>query len=1181
MTTNQKATRHLVLKAIPKGISDEEVRELLSDYGNVTNCNFHSKQEMNIKMAFISYETVDEAVHAQQNLFHYKFKYHNQLLDCHFNSKYEQRLSSYAKVARKFVNRIETNTSDFRDESKDRETIRALVTHVENAKYFWAQAVPDVDAKKAQQMTAAINAYCESVVNGENGMEQDAQTTCYAAKFADGKWYRVEVKDKSEDPVHILFVDYGNTSSERLNNLIPLPERLCGPALCHKYCLEDAEFHFTNPASERKRVTLISNTIFDKYVILTFVHKHSTDPDCSVVSVEVPSVSGASLKLTEELDKYELTFSMTTAGRSDSSNQSANSISSASQTAQQPLYCSHANIPCDHTSYHSNMMLLMPKHLSTDCTALVSQGTQQPSPLAQLSSPLYQNQFTFPTTSTLLQTQQPQQQQPEQQQQQQQQQQQLHPPQLQQQEINSAFQTYQKYPVPSQLGNPLSPPVVSSSVHSEQLCHPSYDPLHGPGIIIRYRQELEDMDERIKATSGRVISLEAQNSELRRKIDQLESPVGCQQLFDRMTDKLVHFLSAKKEVYSGQDVPSPLSDIAKEVLSNRNRFSLSQMSEVVEFRAIQHQLADLITQIRSHSEGEESPSLSQLITQRNECRGKLIHSIDSLVETLCAFPLEERMEALNAIKERLVQIPSYNQDAKLDAKHLDLSVCLETFESVQSLDTSEMKLGLEGELGLDELCAKIQRFGGLYQRLWSLDPNLEIGEERGAGFSELVHAIIHTSDTEIAALEVMKDVHLERKETASSSLTEAVAYELKRELSEVNSIKSSLVPELLTELGFLQTCESNPPSLTELLATRKKIKKMRSDLRHLRVDLKEAVEDSDFETSSAIETNVYSLLGKFHHLLLREHEQLLCISELAASHFAELPILYPDLSLLRQIEFGPIYMPSWEEDYFGELKEVVFFPESTYLTTFNEEQCLLREFELVSPSHQLILAKNVTILCQIQCGSVLSCDAMFFNKSGTKAFLKQPTIEGKNVSEYFCAVQSCDLSKKHVLLQILKGLVSIHGSGLHCRRLTEMEIFVNGLDVLITNIELVTAPEGIDLYEMQKRDLFNFSTLTLSLFLCYERNFLDTRANIYSIVDLVRTSGLEQSTLDFVLNVLEESSTALSLVQHGYFNELSVTRNASPCDRECLESFDNFMLKEEVGGNDDEVELLMTQPLPL
>ena len=804
----------------------------------------------------------------------------------------------------------------------------------------------------------------------------------------------------------------------------------------------------------------------------------------------------------------------------------------------------YAYTPQEQTQYQQPMyetsLNLSSNYVTSNTQTFVSQATQQPSPLTHFNS----NHFNFPTS-----------------------QQQLAYPQ------NSAFESYLKDSTSNPLFSPpLQPPPTSHSTSKKMdpfTRQGYFDPLHGPELINRYRQELEDIDDRMKATTGRVISLEERNLELLTMIEDFESPLGFQGLLDLMVEKLTEFHDVKRQLYS-TPYPSSLADIAKEVLSNRSRFSLSQMSEVVEMRSVQNQLAALVAQIRSTSQEDESPSLNQLITQRNECRFKLITCMSDLIETLSQLSLEERKEELNAVKERLTKIPGYIAER---TKQIDLNVCLETFESVQSFDTKEFMVEQEEETGLDELCAKLQVSFRFYNTLLSLDHNEDIGEEGGSNSSELIHKIIQTADGEIAALKSMQDVQSDRVSTASSSLTQAVAYELERELAEVESIETTLIPRLKSELKSLQIWEATPPSLDKLLRYRKEIKKLRADLRHLRVDMKEVVEDPTAGNLSEMELNVKTHLSNFHQLLLVEHEEILSISDLYDMHYSELATLHPELGLERQIEFGQVYMHFWEEDYFGDFEEVSLFSEPTNLTTFSDEKCLLREFKITSVEQQNSFANSVNKLTQIDHESVLKCDAMFFIKSGTKAFLKHPVIEGTDILEYVLLDASQKKSTQLLLLEILHGLTAIHNSGLYCRHLNEKgDIFVNNSLVLITSIELLSQVSDIELRAHQRNDLLQFCTLILSLLSCYENSFLNSKVGDWNIEAVVRKSGLEEGTLHFVLDVLNESSTPSNLVKHFYFNNIPQT---APIVKKSI--IEVFLYSS--GDEDEEVEKLMNPSL--
>ena len=1130
---NTDPTKDLVVKNIPKEIPDKDILDLFSEFGTLTQSKFHSKPEIKVKMVFITYKTLEQAKTAYTHLDNYKLKGYQRFLKCVYNyhDYFKPSSSKFTKGTLLSSEPMSTSSTSFPNSSTkahspdgNSKMTCVLVTHLEDMRVFWGQPVLQEQDKQAQEIAEQVNSYCQSVLNGEKKIYEDKGDTprhnpiYYAAKFADGKWYRVEVQQRGEGNALVLFIDYGNSSTEQMNQLILLPKQLCFPPICSKFAILDSQAASFNIKS-----------IFDKYIHIIHIEAHPTDPICSIVKISsVGGVECSEDRPRTSLQSYKI-LSKATSEVSDSSAShfaytSYSNQGSQSYQTQQEQTQYNMNTPTLHTSINTSSPM---------------QQQQQPNRLASNTqlTPQFGNVFTFPTASV---AQDPQQNVPIQQ---------PLPPQYQHQpqpqpqhpQQTSAFQAYQKGISPE---SPLQA-ISTISKLDQRYPHPKYDPLHGPELLNRYRQELEDVDDRMKATSGRVITLEAVNLELRDENKFLNSPESFQKLLHTMTGKVREFLKIKREMYSIEEVSS-LREIAQEVLSNRGRMSLSQMSEVVEVHSLQDQLADLTDLIRNNSTIEEP--LGQLIVQRDECRSKLITAISSLIETFENFPLEESCEELNARRERLTQVPGYTH---VEPKPIDLTVCLETYESVQSFDWRELKLGQDEEEGLEELTARLAGSLKFYQKLVSMDPSEDVdGDEED--FALLVHKIIQTADSDISALKSMEDVHAERRKTASSSLMQAMTYELNRELDEVQSIQASILPQLLLDLDRLQTWQSNTPSLTKLLALRKEIKKVRAGLRHLRVDFQEAFEESQQESIFMIENNIRSVLENFHQLLLREHEELWHLAEQASLHFSELSILYPDLGLLRQIKFGPIFNSGWEQDYFGELEEVNIFQEPTYQTIFNSDKCLLREIKLSSVEQQSVLANNVTKLYNIQHKAVLKCDAFFFNKSGLKAFLKHPSIEGVNIIDFFQANQSSEVSIKWLFSQILHGLSAIHESGLNCKSLTGKDIFISTdqLSVLITSLDLLSEASGQQSQLMHQFDLFNFCTLALSLLTSYEQDVLNLQpANIET---LIRDSGLDDCTISFLLLTISKTTTAPFLANQAYFDELA--QSTKSLEQICVKS---------------------------
>ncbi|XP_074764555.1 tudor domain-containing protein 1 [Athene noctua] len=214
------------------------------------------------------------------------------------------KILTYEKLAVKEVLQDENNFPDKSDEKETSlanwklielaidETVLVCVTEVVSPDLFYAVPVQIKDQEKLHRQFIELNSYCKSCEN--RPFKPKLGEACCARFSGDGHWYRALVLQIYQSVVKVLYVDYGNTETLPLSEVLPITDSYLKlpfqTIMCSLAGIKKAEW--TPLLLDKMRVMLLN-----KYFTITV---KGINGKVNLVTVEEPCVNG-SLNVADKL----------------------------------------------------------------------------------------------------------------------------------------------------------------------------------------------------------------------------------------------------------------------------------------------------------------------------------------------------------------------------------------------------------------------------------------------------------------------------------------------------------------------------------------------------------------------------------------------------------------------------------------------------------------------------------------------------------------------------------------------------------------------------------------------------------------------------------------------------------------------------------------------------------------
>nr|KAF6419498.1 serine/threonine kinase 31 [Rousettus aegyptiacus] len=408
-----------------------------------------------------------------------------------------------------------------------------------------------------------------------------------------------------------------------------------------------------------------------------------------------------------------------------------------------------------------------------------------------------------------------------------------------------------------------------------------------------------------------------------------------------------------------------------------------------------------------------------LIAKRNEVQQKLYMAVEVFILEVDELPLNKRLKTLQDLSASLEAV--YGQanegtnseeilkkfyDWKCDKREEFTSVRSETEVSLQRLMAwfqSTLKafdLSVEESLTFEDTIGNIDEI--LEKTESSICKELEISlVEQGDADKEI---ILNTYS------QVLQKIHSEERLIATVQSKYKHSIEFKKQIIE---------------------CLNNSPNLDHLLSIKKTLKSLKARLRWKLVEknnLEESDDDHDGSEIEKIKQEITQLRKSVFQEIYREQEEYEKLNSLVQKWFPELPLLHPEIGLLKYMNSGGLLTMSLERDLLdAEPMKELSSKRPLVCSEINGQIILLKGYSVDVDTEARVIQRAATYHrawreAKEESG-LLPLIFLFLCKSDPMAYLMVPYYPRANLS----AVQASMPLTSEEALKVMKGVAQ----GLH------------------------------------------------------------------------------------------------------------------------------------------------------
>ncbi|XP_006146749.1 serine/threonine-protein kinase 31 [Tupaia chinensis] len=407
-----------------------------------------------------------------------------------------------------------------------------------------------------------------------------------------------------------------------------------------------------------------------------------------------------------------------------------------------------------------------------------------------------------------------------------------------------------------------------------------------------------------------------------------------------------------------------------------------------------------------------------LIAQRNEVHQKLCMAVEVFILEIDELPLTKRLEKLQNLSTSLEAVygqakeGTYSEEIfrifdawKCSKREEFTNVRSETEASLQHLITWFQTTLKVFDLSVEEALASENTIG-------SIDEILEKTESSVC--KELEISLVEQGDTDKEIIlstysQVLQKIHSEERLIATVHSKYKDSIEFKKQTME---------------------CLNKSPSVDQLLSIKKTLKGLKARLRWKLVE-KSNLEESDDHDGSEIEKikqEITQLRNSVFQEIYREREEYEKLNSLAQKWFPELPLLYPEIGLLKYMNSGGLLTMSLERDLLdAEPMKELSSKRPLVCSEINGQIILLKGYSVDVDTEARVIQRAASYhrawKNAKEKSGLLPLIFLFLCKSDPLAYLMVPYYPRANLS----AIQASMPLNSEETLKVMKGVAQ----GLH------------------------------------------------------------------------------------------------------------------------------------------------------
>lgn len=418
------------------------------------------------------------------------------------------------------------------------------------------------------------------------------------------------------------------------------------------------------------------------------------------------------------------------------------------------------------------------------------------------------------------------------------------------------------------------------------------------------------------------------------------------------------------------------------------------------------------------STDKDQSELDELIETRDTTRLKLYENLSACLADLSNIPLEDKLNQMQDVVNTLgmeyknflhFSIHSVPPLADLLPAYTEWKRKKEIeFQKVRT-ETDSSRKGLSKSLLLIDEQMKLT---------CSLAPSEEIPDLQYwlKQFTQVLQQEIAVTDLEHSrnATFVTSILHAVKRELDSEQKTFS---DFHRYITEFKKLKDDLYPWL-----------HQKPQLNELQESKKKVRGLKSQLRHKLADLQDIEENEGYNDHHVkMKKELEEVRANLHQAITEEDEHMAQIAREAEQHFPELMLQNSELGLNSYLSYNGMVKVGREPDHYSLDKQIA---PGIYQSHFNSKDILIQEYLIgdnapVGKEEFLHQAKS---FYSIQSPNLVPIQGVFFSKNQRQIYLQMPLL-GQPFSN-FLKEEFSDKERQIFVRGLCEGLHKLHSIGI-------------------------------------------------------------------------------------------------------------------------------------------------------
>ncbi|XP_015666050.1 serine/threonine-protein kinase 31 [Protobothrops mucrosquamatus] len=412
--------------------------------------------------------------------------------------------------------------------------------------------------------------------------------------------------------------------------------------------------------------------------------------------------------------------------------------------------------------------------------------------------------------------------------------------------------------------------------------------------------------------------------------------------------------------------------------------------------------------------------VQSLILQRNELQHKLPKALEEFIVEVNDLPLSERLETLKKLQGSLEVV--YGQADEAEGSE-------EVFE-----EFFEWKN------------ARLEKFSRIRNATDTSLQNLVLSFSSIIQFFDIGSAVLMKSkDVGVNVDEVLKNVELDMSQEFDMFLTDLDEKDKKVILNMYNVVMQKVLQEqdLINAVNqkYLESCEfknqivewlNMTPNIDDLLLIKKRMKIIKAQLRWKLVEKNNLEESDNYSTDEMvkIKEEINALQDNVFQEIYKEQEEYEKLNHLVQKYFPELPLLHPEVGILKYMNSGGLTV-SLERDLLNaEPMKELSIKHPVMCSTIQGQKVLLKGYIVdMNIETQIIerAAKYHKVWKELREESCLMQSLfLFLSKSDPMIYLMIPYYAGANLGTLQMTAPLTPQETLKVMKGVARGLCALH-----------------------------------------------------------------------------------------------------------------------------------------------------------